>query len=222
MLQIALPQSGAGVDFAPCEAEQKACKHCGQKLPLLAFYRSRTRYSARCKDCHGLAPRTCRVCGISFEGSSNQILCSPECRKAYRPQTFKFCAHCGKLFGPVSHLRTRYCSNACKHGAQKKADRKPKAEATHLARAAQSAVARAIKSGVLHRPETCSECGRTGRIEAAHQDYNAPLDIRWLCRSCHSKWDWAQPKGGTTATGRGQSSTRSPMSTQSSCRFKSR
>ena len=43
----------------------------------------------------------------------------------------------------------------------------------------------------------CSECGLQGRIEAAHHNYDESLKICWLCRSCHAKWDWAQPKGGT-------------------------
>jgi hypothetical protein len=52
--------------------------------------------------------------------------------------------------------------------------------------AAREAVKRALKRGVLVRPETCSVCGGGGPIEAHHPDYNFPLDVEWLCRQCHS------------------------------------
>lgn len=52
----------------------------------------------------------------------------------------------------------------------------------------------ALRGGVLVRPDTCEACGVQARIEAAHHDYAKPLEVRWLCRSCHIKSDRAQPK----------------------------
>lgn len=50
------------------------------------------------------------------------------------------------------------------------------------------------------KPAACDECGTTeARIEAAHFDYGEPERVRWLCASCHRRWDWAEPKGGTVA-----------------------
>lgn len=43
----------------------------------------------------------------------------------------------------------------------------------------------AIRKGELVRPETCDRCAVGGRIEAHHDDYGNPLDVRWLCRKCH-------------------------------------
>jgi ribosomal protein S27AE len=51
---------------------------------------------------------------------------------------------------------------------------------------ARMAVARALKAGVLMKPEACQRCGNTpSRIEAHHADYGAPLDVEWLCKPCH-------------------------------------
>lgn len=52
----------------------------------------------------------------------------------------------------------------------------------------------AIKRGEVTRPSTCSECGNGGRIEAAHSDYSKRYEVRWLCVSCHRRWDRATPK----------------------------
>jgi predicted DNA-binding protein YlxM (UPF0122 family) len=60
---------------------------------------------------------------------------------------------------------------------------------------AQNLLEAALKSGRIVRPDTCSECGlssvfadgRSG-IQAHHDDYNKPLDVRWLCQMCHHEW----------------------------------
>lgn len=52
---------------------------------------------------------------------------------------------------------------------------------------------RAIASGRIVRPEVCDECRkpdkrRDGRslIQAHHDDYSMPLEVRWLCVQCHA------------------------------------
>ncbi len=63
--------------------------------------------------------------------------------------------------------------------------------------AANMAVAYALRKGRLVRPTECEECGRAGvPIDGAHFDYSRPLEVRWLCKSCHSRWDHAVPKTG--------------------------
>ena len=57
-----------------------------------------------------------------------------------------------------------------------------------------NAVHRALRSGALVRPGYCNACGIVCKPEAAHSDYQKPLDVRWLCRSCHRRWDLEEPK----------------------------
>jgi hypothetical protein len=45
----------------------------------------------------------------------------------------------------------------------------------------------AIRSGRLVRPGACDVCGLACRPDSHHDDYNRPLEIRWLCESCHKK-----------------------------------
>jgi len=64
-----------------------------------------------------------------------------------------------------------------------------------LHRRAQNLVYIAVRDGRLVRPERCSKCrSKRGTIEASHDDYSKPLQIEWLCASCHHKKDKANPK----------------------------
>lgn len=56
-----------------------------------------------------------------------------------------------------------------------------------MQRAAHAAVRKAIVSGALVRPDACSVCLRSRRIDAHHPDYSKPLEVIWVCRSCHAK-----------------------------------
>jgi hypothetical protein len=46
---------------------------------------------------------------------------------------------------------------------------------------------KAVRAGVLQEGP-CEDCGSTTRIHGHHDDYNQPLQVRWLCASCHRKW----------------------------------
>lgn len=50
---------------------------------------------------------------------------------------------------------------------------------------AWSLVRRAIRDGFL-TPAPCESCGAE-RSEAHHDNYDKPLDVRWLCNKCHKK-----------------------------------
>ena len=59
--------------------------------------------------------------------------------------------------------------------------------------AAQNKIEKAVMYGRVQRPDTCEECGKKpppfkdGRtaIQAHHDDYTKPLEVRWLCQPCH-------------------------------------
>lgn len=50
---------------------------------------------------------------------------------------------------------------------------------------AHNAVARALKAGNLI-PQPCERCSSEVTV-AHHEDYDKPLDVVWLCQSCHKK-----------------------------------
>lgn len=52
---------------------------------------------------------------------------------------------------------------------------------------AHDKVFQAIKMGKIIKPISCSECLREKRLSAHHNNYSRPLDVLWLCSSCHKK-----------------------------------
>ena len=53
--------------------------------------------------------------------------------------------------------------------------------------AAHTLILWAIRSGVIKKPEKCEECKKNNKLEGHHLDYLKPLEVIWLCKSCHSK-----------------------------------
>lgn len=53
-----------------------------------------------------------------------------------------------------------------------------------------SMVANALQTGLLIKPDKCSDCGiedTEAFLEGHHTDYSKPLDVVWLCKPCHLK-----------------------------------
>jgi hypothetical protein len=51
---------------------------------------------------------------------------------------------------------------------------------------AHQRVRSALSSGTLTRPSACERCSRPCRPQAHHHDYNAPLEVEWICSRCHA------------------------------------
>ncbi len=50
---------------------------------------------------------------------------------------------------------------------------------------AYRALAYAIFSGKVVRPERCPVCERLVPVQGHHHDYSKPLDVEWMCFRCH-------------------------------------
>lgn len=46
-------------------------------------------------------------------------------------------------------------------------------------------VTNAIRRGKMIRGTKCEVCGKEGKMEAHHDDYKKPLEVKWLCDICH-------------------------------------
>ena len=46
----------------------------------------------------------------------------------------------------------------------------------------------ALYRGELVRPKRCEKCHRECTAHGHHSDYTRPLQVEWLCGSCHQAW----------------------------------
>lgn len=76
---------------------------------------------------------------------------------------------------------------AGRRGGLAKNDGKKQASAEReKRRRANNLVNLAVKAGTITRPLECEQCNMSAnRIEGHHDDYEKPLEVRWLCRECH-------------------------------------
>lgn len=110
----------------------------------------------------------------------------------------RVCEQCSSEFRPlkkeVTRGKGRFCSVGCAN--THRANSRPcehktkwrKANATTdpylvAQRRAGHEVEWAIATGRLVR-QPCEKCGAT-KVDAHHDDYSKPLDVRWLCRKHH-------------------------------------
>jgi FtsZ-interacting cell division protein YlmF len=42
-----------------------------------------------------------------------------------------------------------------------------------------------VRYKIIDRPDMCCNCGTVTLIHGHHEDYSKPLEVIWLCSSCH-------------------------------------
>ena len=143
----------------------KTCRRCGEAKPLADYYRNRVMRDG--------ALNTCKPCVLAQQHE-------------YRRQS------------PVSRAYNLARGRTPERQARRKdywASRRASDLTEYRRRvAANSAVAYALRTGRLTKPEQCEGCARPGPLEGAHADYDRKLDVRWLCHPCHGAWDHHEPK----------------------------
>lgn len=44
-----------------------------------------------------------------------------------------------------------------------------------------------VRAGRIVKPVTCERCGFKCKLQAHHSDYSQPLNVEWVCVTCHAK-----------------------------------
>lgn len=82
----------------------------------------------------------------------------------------------------AEYIRTEAGKAAKKRATDAYNDRYPMRRAAHVI------VGNAVRDRKLVKPHAYESCGLTEALEAHHDDYTKPLDVRWLCDPCHKEW----------------------------------
>jgi len=141
---------------------QKYCPGCHLVLPLEAYAKSADRkcgVQSRCRECRGVvqADYAARNADKLREKGRRYSKEHPEVNRAW------VVANRARVAATHAEYRARHPDKA----------------------AARSAVSNAVARGLLTKDAACSTCETVGYVEARHDDYSRPLDVRWLCKTCH-------------------------------------
>jgi transposase-like protein len=149
------------------ESGMKVCCRCSRALPVEQFGHDKSRpdglrYS--CRECRSTVTKDWRATNIEAVREIERA------RRAANPERSRQWARDANA-RRGERLR-EYRSRTWERDRQKRSARKK--------------TRRAARHGRVERPTVCSWCGAEARVEAHHVDYSLPLEVTWLCRSCHA------------------------------------
>lgn len=142
----------------------KRCKSCGEMKAHEEFYRNSKMKDGRVNHC--------RECSAAAAREAHKL--NPLPRKA-----------------AARRFRVRHAEKRAAERRAYRAEEKRRERERHPGKAkARRAVESAVRAGRLPKPSVCCRC-ETGvpcaaDLHAHHHDYSKPLEVEWLCRSCHA------------------------------------
>lgn len=151
--------------------ESKKCFKCGEVKILSMFYKHPQMEDGRvnkCKECNKLDVRKNRAAKIDYYREYDRQRFQDDPRVSARHRKYQ---------------KTEKGKESCNKSKAAYNRRNP------IKRGASHMVCNAVRDGKLAKPEDCECCGsKPKRLHGHHDDYAKPLNVRWLCPGCHTKW----------------------------------
>jgi hypothetical protein len=164
----------------------KKCANCEETKSFEEF-----RKSSRYKDGHY---SRCKKCMQEYENTNLDQEKKRESRKRYRENNRERIREQDReaYQEDPDKFRAKARVSQKKYFQSEKGREKYKLEGLKLREKypekarARSLLSNAVCEGKIIRPSKCSLCGTDkGIIEGHHPDYSKPLDVIWVCKSCH-------------------------------------
>ena len=147
------------------------CKKCGIEKPASDFYAhpaSSTGHDSSCKVCRKEMLNISRAKNIDYYREYDKRRYKEDPKRKERN---------------IKYSKSEAGKIAAKRNKAKWLKRNP------IKRAAHIILGNAVSKGSIKKLYSCESCGVTGvRIHGHHDDYAKPLEVKWLCSFCHSKW----------------------------------
>lgn len=156
----------------------KCCYICLHEKPLTDFLNSSVRKDGKrgeCRDCGRKVKRK--------KGKTPEQVRRNNARQRETGYTKKY-----RRESPVYRAAERARRSRKYHSNpeyRRKVREKLDAAKTPEKSYARKMVSRALKAGKIAKSQ-CA-CGSLRNLQAHHGDYNKPLDVIWMCASCHAK-----------------------------------
>lgn len=148
----------------------KACTCCGLRKPLEDFYKAALGSDGReaiCKPCRKDKSQQWRRENEERNRAANRSWYERNKERAAAVAKSWRASNPDRIAEMGARARERYPEKA----------------------AARRAVNNALRSGRLSKPQRCERCGSetpSPRLHGHHADYSEPLEVEWLCVTCHT------------------------------------
>jgi hypothetical protein len=148
----------------------KDCMKCSKRKPLSEYYKHSEMKDGRlnkCKECTKKETRENRQRNIAYYKEYDRQRFQNDPRVRARHKRYQ-----------STEAGRKSMSAANKRWEEKNPEKKK----------AHNKLNNAVRDGKIKKPERCQGCDtKPKRLEGHHKDYTKPLDVMWLCRSCHAK-----------------------------------
>lgn len=173
----------------------KKCKKCGEVKPETEFFKKRkTSLEGTCKECKKkrlqerkeLDPKKFLEKERLRSEERRKTSVWKEWRKDYEKRNRKNISERARKYYETNE-KAREKARIWQTENRKKLTKciRDHHKRNPFKHAARVFVGAAIKEGILIRPLQCEKCMKICKPEGHHDDYTKPLNVRWLCRSCH-------------------------------------